>query len=308
MKPLVDDLLLGHLVYEKETIHLITTLYGILAPYESVEHHVKIAKSLELMKSSTLIMDDFLDKSSLRNGMPSLYAKFGGEEAGLIAEILKSTASIAFSAELIKLNDLDKNDVLKCLLLFEDTYRTVCMGQLDDLRACKGFWNGDNVTEKDYYEIIKKTTAVFIQLPVLLGAIMNRFNIKLENSLRKYGLYIGLAYQIRDDVIDLVGEPSSTGKPLGGDITEKKVRLPLIYALKHGRPEQISKIRNIYRKKQLTSKDLFIVIELFTEIGSINYCNQIARNYCSAAIKSIKALPTDLRGQLEDVAMMLIPD
>ncbi len=307
MELLVDDLLNEHLVYEKEVIHLITILYGILAPEKSIEHHLKIAKSLELMKSSTLIMDDFLDKSSLRNGMPSLFSKFGGEEAALIAEILKSTASIAFSTELIRLKNLKKAEIVRCLLLFEDTYRTVCMGQLDDLRAVKRFRNGDDVTENDYYEMIKKTTAVFIQLPLLLGAVVNHFNRKLENSLRRYGMYIGLAYQIKDDMIDLIGDPSSTGKPLGGDIIERKVRLPIIHALLCGSSEQISKIRYVYEKKHVTRKDLAMIIELLTKIGSLNHCDKKVRHYCLRALSSIKSLPVNLRRPLEDVAALLIP-
>ncbi len=309
MRSLVDDLVLEHLVYERETIHLITTLYGITVPDKSGEHHLMIAKSLELMKSSTLIMDDFLDKSPLRNGMTSIYEKFGGEEATLIAEILKSSASISFTQELAKLN-LKKADVVKCILLFEDTYRTVCMGQLEDLRMVKTFSEGKDIKEHDYYEMIKKTTATFIQLPLLLGAVMSNFDKSIENTLRKYGLYIGLAYQIRDDIIDITGDPSLTGKPMGGDIKEKKVRLPIIHALRFASPRQIHKIKRIYNKQNVSTRDVMAVIAILNKNGSIQYCNKKAKYYCQKAIANIQdsTISNSLKHQLEDITTLLIPE
>lgn len=309
MKNLLDDLLSNHLSFEKEYIHFITTLYGVMVCNENVEHHLKIAKCLELMKSSTLIMDDFLDKSDKRNGIQSMYSRFGAEESVLIAEILKSSAMVAFFKILSEIPNLSEFDRTRCVLAFEDTYRSVCLGQLEDIRTTKNYPKSWDIKEKDYYKMIQKTTASFIQLPLLLGAIINHFNEKIENALIKYGLYIGMAYQIRDDVMDLIGDPTLTGKPLGEDIKERKIRLPIIFVLHGGNKKNITFLKNIYNKKNITDKDIHLVIEILHASGSITYCKRKIKSFCLKAIANLSLIPNKtIKKQLIDITDLLIPN
>jgi geranylgeranyl pyrophosphate synthase len=308
MKSFIDDVLLRHLTYEGEQFHLLTTLYGIAVLNNSHEYHLKIAKCIELMKASTLIMDDFLDKSPLRNGIPSLYSKLGAEEAVLIAELLKSSAMIAFCEVLTEVPKLTCEDKHKCILLFEDTYRTVCLGQLEELRAIKKYLKFRSpIREKEYWQIIEKTTASFIQLPLNVGSIVSRFDVLTENALQKYGLNIGLAYQVRDDVIDLIGEPEITGKPLGGDIRERKLRLPVIRCFRNGCRTEISTLKKIYMKNQITNRDIKAVIEILNSTGSIRYCLAKVNDLCTKAVESLSSIHDNtMRKQLENVANLLL--
>jgi len=306
--PIVDELIAEQLSFEKEQIHLITTLYGVLMPRKTSKHHLELAKCFELMKSSTLIMDDFLDKSPIRNGIPSLLSRFGEEQTVLIAELLKSSASIAAIQALEKLPEIDSKTRIKCMLVFEDTYRTVCLGQLEDIRVTKDVdkWS---FTEKGYYGMIQKTTASFIQLPLIIGSIINGFNKPTYNLLNNYGLNIGMAYQIKDDVVDLISDTVSMGKLVGGDIKEKKVRLPIIHALRFGSAKQVDKIKIVYSKKDVTENDIKDVISVLNEIGSIQYSKRKAKYYCLKAINSVKQLKIDrLKQPLKDIAALLIPE
>lgn len=307
MRPVIDALVSEHLTFEKEQIHLITTLYGILAPRRAVKQHLQLAKCLELMKASTLITDDFLDKSPVRNGIPSLFSRFGEEQTVLVAEVLKSSASIALMQTLEKMQ-VDKKTLINCLLVFEDTYRTVCLGQLEDIRVSKDDdrWS---FTEKDYYKMIQKTTASFIQLPLIIGSIINGFDKQTYNLLNNYGLNIGMAYQIKDDVVDLISDTITMGKQVGGDIKEKKVRLPVIHALQFGSTEQVNTIKAVYNKKNVTKNDVNNVTSILNEIGSIQYCKQKVKYYCLKAINNVKYLAIDnLKQPLKDIAALLIPE
>lgn len=307
MQDFIDDILLRHLTYEGEQFHLLTTLYGIIVPNNSLEQHLKIAKCMELMKASTLVTDDFLDKSPTRNGIPSLYSKLGAEEAVLIAELLKSSAMVAFCQTITEIPNLTDNDRHRCILLFEDAYRTICLGQLEELRSIKGYLrSGSLIREKEYWQIIEKTTASFIQLPLLLGSTMSHFDESIENALRKYGLNIGLAYQVRDDIIDIIGDIEITGKPLGGDIKERKLRLPIIHSLCNGYKSDVEIIKKIYMKKHITNQDIKIVIKILDLTGSIRYCFAKVNDLCTKAIGSLSSLNDDIiRNQLEDVANLL---
>jgi geranylgeranyl pyrophosphate synthase len=302
MKTMLNNLLERHLNYEKETIHLITVLFGITSPKKLLPHSLEISKCMELMKASTLIMDDFLDHSLTRNEIPSIYAQFGPEVAVLLAEILKTSATMKLCEALssASIRECDKN---KCLFLFEDTYRTVCLGQLEEIEMTKGLILS-RIKEKDYWEMIMKTTAVFIQMPLLFGSIINQYEKPTEDALRAYGLKIGLAYQVRDDVLDIIGDPSITGKQLGGDIKEHKVRLPIIHSFAVGSRKIKNRIKEVYDKKIVNNKDVETIIEILKQTGSIKFCSDKAARLCSDAKKIINSSIKDqrIKKQLTDIS------
>jgi geranylgeranyl pyrophosphate synthase len=285
MKTILNNLLARHLSYEKEQIHLITLLFGIVSPKKMIPHNLEVSKCMELMKASTLITDDFLDHSPTRNEIQSIYAKSGPEVAVLLAEILKTSATIKLWETLSSssIRECDKN---KCLFLFEDTYRTVCLGQLEEIEMTKGLILS-RIKEKDYWEMIMKTTAVFIQMPLLFGSIINQYKKPVKDALRAYGLKIGLAYQVRDDVLDIIGNPSITGKQLGGDIKEHKVRLPIIHSFAVGSRKIKNQIKEVYDKKIVNDTDVETIIEILKQTGSIEFCSNKAARLCLDAKKII---------------------
>jgi geranylgeranyl pyrophosphate synthase len=273
LPPPINGLLDQHFSYEGEQIHLLTALYGLLAPDDNAYQHLQVAKCLEMMKLSTLITDDFLDRSPLRNGMPSLYAEFGAEEAVLIAEIIKSTATIELVEVLSRLGQLPEASRHAAFVLFEDAYRTVCVGQLQDMRMVREFLESgfSRSDESEYWSMIEKTTAAFIALPLLMGATLSGLEDSRQQQLRSYGITIGLLYQLRDDVLDLIASPDFSGKPLGGDIREKKIRLPIIHLLNSNDSVGKSKVKEIYSSETMSDEDVLTVIDILHRAGSIRY-------------------------------------
>lgn len=303
----LSKLLNRHTSFENEQVHVLTILYGITCSESERETHLEIARSLELMKSATLIIDDFLDHSEERNGLPSVYAEHGPEEAVLIGEILKTSASLAFQENVNKLKTVPRTKKYKAIRLFEETYRTICCGQLEDLRIQSEPVGDKSLGQKRFFNMITQTSAVFIQFPVVLGALLNKTSEAQMQALGKYGINLGLAYQIRDDVIDLIGDPSLTGKPYAGDLREKKKRLPLVYGWKVASEKERKRITKCFEEPApLDEKTVEELANLLRKLGAEEYCMDMAKRYCSKAIRALKGVPsTRKRRQLEDVAYLL---
>ena len=309
MSASIEEIIEGHLSFEREQVHLLTTLYGIVAPQGSFEVHLEVAKCIELLKVSTLIMDDFLDKSPQRNGLPSVYAKEGPEQAVLIAEILKSSATIAFCDALSSMDDVSESDKLYCLTLFEDAYRAVCLGQLEEFRFVKSFLQNPQTvpSEASYWNIIENTTAALVASPLLIGGRLTHQSSSTIERLRSYGITLGLAYQVRDDIIDIIGLPEETGKVQGGDIREKKIRLPLIHLLNHGNARAVAAVHTIYSKDTVTQDDYDSLCELLNVAGSIDYARFKVEELCGQAMEIAGSMNNaNLAQQLKDVAGLIL--
>lgn len=241
-----------------------------------------LAIAIELMQTSTLVTDDILDESQMRNRKATVVKKWGYKKGFLVGECLKSIAS------LIVIENVPQNNKRENIQkIFEDTYLKICIGQIEDLIYEKGY----RITEKQYLEMIEKTTALFIQAPIKIGALLCRFEPIIENGLVSYGINLGYAYQIRDDIIDLIGEPQCTGKPFAGDIKQRKARLPLIHFLSNSKGSKKSYVTSLLRKESINDHDALNIIEIMNECGSIRYSIQKCEEYCSAAIRKLSCLP-----------------
>ena len=175
-----------------------------------------IGAALELMQIATLVIDDILDESYLRNGRESIFAKWGIKKGILVGELLKTLSTVS----LIHYININKKFRRKnnALMIFENAYKDICVGQYLDLL----YEEKNIITEEDYLSMIEKTTASFIRASIVIGATLSCTSKNTIKSLSNYGLHLGIAYQIRDDIIDIIGESACTGKPFAGDIRRKK--------------------------------------------------------------------------------------
>lgn len=214
-----EGFLEGHINFKHEQVNILTALYGLACFDNDNPEHIEIAKILELMKSSTLILDDFLDKATIRNGIPSIYHAKGAETAVLTAQIIKSTANIRLCQ---LLQYFPPKIAWQAMCVYEETYRTICIGQLEDDLLEQGFLAYNHPTQEDCIRTITHTTAIFIQLPLIMGAILTQKDQKTINRFCEFGINIGLAYQIRDDLLDLLAPTALSGKPENGDLRNKK--------------------------------------------------------------------------------------
>lgn len=244
----------------------------------------QVAAAVELLQVSTLVTDDILDDSIIRNDQPSVFAKLGEKEAILIGELLHSLSSQIFITTFS--NAMNRAAHMEALELFEFTYREICVGQYLDLQS----ESKKSISEEEYLDMIKKTTAIFIQSSLKIGAILSGVEENILKKLTSYGLALGYAYQIRDDIIDMIGEEEFTGKPYAGDIRQKKKRLPLIHAQAHGTRESRSKISSILKKEKLKDVDVDIIVEIIRESGSIDYSIERTKQFSKQAINEISNL------------------
>ena len=249
---------------------------------------VPVAAGVEMIQLSTLVIDDILDESPLRNNKPSIFAK-EGTKASLSIGTIMSSLGFRLIAEGLEKNHSLKNNIA-VIQLFSQTHADIYIGQYLDLR-----FEGDiSVSENQYFDMISKTTACFIQAPLVAGAMLWDACLEITNTLEKAGLSLGMAYQIRDDVIDIIGDSECTGKPIGGDVRRRKMRLPLIRALRELSGRTRRKLAKSLRTTSLSDGALSEALGLINESGSIDYCISKTQEYCEQATDTINMLSEDL--------------
>lgn len=284
MRKLLKKLKYEHFDYINESTHALTTLYGILCPKDHNELHTNIAKNLELLKSSILIIDDIIDKSPKRNGEKSLYLEIGVGSSILISEILKSKAVLNIS-KIVSI--LSPQKLYRILELIEHTYTIICQGQLDDIEF--EAVSLDEISLNQYFEMIENTSAHFIALPAIIATILANKSEEEILCIRKFGIYLGLAYQIRDDVLDIVGDQEYCGKTEYIDIKSSKKRLPILLAYRKSSNEEkkeIDKLMNL--NKNLDNEEIEYLLGLIKRKNSIQKCFDILLKFKTLSIKEIE--------------------
>lgn len=306
-KELFDSLEIeDYLAVERKKNHILNVLYSI--GYNNIEDnpelHKQIVKSIELFKEGIVIQDDFYDKADNRHGTDSVFKRYGGEKATLIGEILISTAFLTNKDAIQKFN-VPEQTKIQALAMFEETHRKINLGQLLDLELEKR--SISEISEEDYFRMITLTTSYFIQFPLLLGSLLRKAPIEERKKLEEYGYYIGLAHQIRDDILDIIGDPEVLGKPFASDIRNKKKRLPLLYALNHiGRDDFRYIVKSFNQCDELSEQQVKNIVRIILNAGSIDYCKTRISKLCNRAVQCTHAL-TDSKTvkRLEDLAFWL---
>jgi len=256
------------------------------------EKVIPLAVALEFIHLSTLVIDDILDKSEKRNKADSVFKKWGINDAILIGENLKSLSSIILLEDFSKNEKFNKGyDVLK---LFEDTYRNIYIGQYLDL----AYEGKKIIDESKYLNVIEKTTAKLIQSSIIIGAMLSDVSQSTIRILSSYGINLGYAYQIRDDIIDIIGDEKYTGKPFAQDIRTRKNRLPIIHAYSHAPHSIRKKLDTLYEKDSIDNQDLEYIIKIIFEYHSIEYSISKTINYCRKAIDQLKGVKNSKVKQL----------
>lgn len=247
------------------------------------ESILRVGAAIELMQLSTLVIDDILDKAPTRNNRPTVFKKYGVDDAVLIGASLKSMATLCLIREIEKMNVNKKEDALRIL---DQAFLDVNIGQFLDLEYEKKTF----VEEQEYLKMIEKTTAKFIEISVKIGAILGEASERILHCVGSYGHFLGLAYQIRDDVIDIIGEEQLIGKKPWGDIRFAKKRLPLVHLLSLAKDSERRILLEMIRKPPLTHSSIEKIIHLMKQKRSILYAKKKAKRYCQRAIAALKPI------------------
>jgi geranylgeranyl pyrophosphate synthase len=199
-----------HILKGGKRIRPILCLLTSLSCGGKINDALETAVAIELLHNFTLIHDDIMDNDDLRHGNITIHKKWNDSIA-----ILSGDAMLAIA--LIKLNNLEKKQI-EVIKKFNKGLIEVCEGQALDL----DFQNIDNISEKEYLEMIDKKTAYMIGLSSELGAILANANNSIQDKLRTYGLLIGRAFQIQDDLLEITSDKEKMGKTLKSDFLLNK--------------------------------------------------------------------------------------
>lgn len=233
------------------------------------------AITIELLHTATLIHNNVVDESLVRRGNPSLNAKFDNKVAVLVGDYFLSTA-------LIK-SVLTGN--INLISHISDLGRNLSEGELNQLYIAREI----SFNENDYYEVIQKKTASLLSVSMKMGALSVGGSDEVAERFEKIGNYLGICFQLRDDIFDYFGE--DVGKPTGNDIREGKVTLPLIFALNNA-PEKVQiHYKNVLKKQELEKSEIDELIAFARNSGGIEYAYQSMKNFSDKAHDLIMEFP-----------------
>jgi octaprenyl-diphosphate synthase len=259
---------------------------GRLAP----AHHV-LGAVVEMIHTATLVHDDVLDGADVRRHVPTVNARWGNQTSVLLGDYLFTHAFHLAST-------LD--DVRACRLIGRATNR-VCEGEL-----CQGLERGNlALTEETYFDVIDGKTAELIACCCQLGALYAGAAPSAVEALTRYGRWVGLAFQIADDLLDLVGEEQAAGKSLGTDLQQQKLTLPLIHLLEQGPPDAAERARQVLRTPSPTQREA--LRPLLLRAGSLDYARRKAEELAARARRELGCLPpSPCRTLLEAVGEQVV--
>ena len=242
-----------------------------------VEEGTYIAASLiELLHTATLVHDDVVDDASERRGFLSINALWKNKIAVLVGDFLLSQGLLLTTSK----NRID------LLHLVSKAVKAMSEGELLQMEKSRKM----DITEEVYYKIIKQKTASLVAACCATGACSVTKNKELIANMEKVGIYVGMAFQIKDDIFDY-GFSGEIGKPTGIDIKERKLTLPLIYVMNKVDKKQKNLIINTIKKKQQDSKKINEIISMVINEGGIHYAEKKMHYYKDLALKQLKDLP-----------------
>jgi len=254
---------------------------------DAIRHPVTVAAIIEFIHTATLLHDDVVDASELRRGRDTANAVWGNEAAVLVGDFLYSRA-------FEMMVDVQSMEVMGILA---STTNRIAEGEVMQLLNVRE----PDVTEQQYIEVIEAKTARLFHAATELGAVLADQNDKVRTALASYGMHLGTAFQIADDVLDYKSDSNTIGKNVGDDLAEGKTTLPLIYAMRDGAPEVRELIAQCIRDADIGK--LPLVLAAIEQTDALDKSIHRAQESAAAAIACLRQLPSSAyRDALERIA------
>lgn len=258
---------------------LATMAYNL---YKSdIEKSIPIALAIEIFHNFTLLHDDLMDKADKRRGKPTVHIKWNDNTAVLSGDamLIESYREIAKSPS---------EHLPEILHLFSNTATEICCGQQLDMEFEKRM----NVTEDEYIEMIRLKTAVLLGCSLKCGAIAAGASQKDADALYSFGINIGLAFQLMDDLLDVYGNPETFGKRIGGDILCNKKTYLQITTLKH--PETSDKMHAWINKEEYNEEEkIRAVTQLYNKLNLKKLSEEMIESYYQKGINDLNQVLVD---------------
>ena len=253
---------------------MLTVIAARALGYAGQAHH-QLAAIIEFIHTSTLLHDDVVDESDLRRGRKTANALWGNAPSVLVGDFL-------YSRSFQLMVELDSMPVMRVLA---DTTNRIAEGEVLQLLHV----GNPDTTEADYLRVIERKTAVLFAAATRLSAMLAGAGAAQQDALAGFGMSLGMAFQIADDVLDYTADAAALGKNLGDDLAEGKATLPLIPALAHCAPARRETLARIVRECDVDA--LPQVLEAIRECGSLDYSRQVAQRHARAAEAALAGLP-----------------
>lgn len=239
------------------------------------QQHIKLATIIEFLHTATLLHDDVVDTSDLRRGRSTANAKWGNAPSVLVGDFLYARAF----QMMVELKSLDIMHTLA------EATKVIAEGEVFQLTNCKN----PDITEENYFEVIRNKTAMLFEAAASSTSNLCGANADTAAALKEYGLQLGLAFQLVDDMLDYTGNAETMGKNVGDDLAEGKPTLPLIQAMKTANAEDRKLIRKAIRTGEASK--LEEICKIVKACGALEYTHAAALQCQQAALASLSSLP-----------------
>lgn len=299
---ILDELHSDILLIQKITEHIVKSggkrlrplavlLFAKAAGYTGIIEHIELASIIEFVHTATLLHDDVIDNSMMRRGHDTANAVYGNQASVLVGDFLYSRS----------FQILTRRSNIPIMQVLANTTNAIAEGEVLQLINC----NNPRTTEADYYQVIERKTAKLFESACEIGAMLNNDTPSIRKAARTYGLHIGFAFQLIDDVLDYTSTSEKMGKNAGDDLAEGKPTLPLIYTLEHADTTLKEKI--IFSITEGSKKHLNDIIEAMHTYHAFDYCMKKTKEHLAIAEKSLGCFPdSPYRQALADLLQFVI--
>lgn len=268
---------LGHYIINSggKRLRPVLALLSARASGYQGDRHIHVAAIVEFIHTATLLHDDVVDASELRRGQETANAIWGNEASVLVGDFVYSRAF----EMMIEINNMRVMEILA------HATNTIAEGEVMQLLNCH---NAD-ITTESYLNVIHCKTAKLFEAGCQLGALLAGTNESQEQAMASYGMHLGTAFQLIDDVLDYSASAEEIGKNIGDDLAEGKPTLPLIYTMANGTKEQAQTIRQAIEKGG--RENIQAVSKAIESTGAITYTAQLAREEANKAQQALAEFP-----------------
>ena len=267
------------------------TLLASQACHYQGRQHILLATIIEFIHTATLLHDDVVDSSEMRRGESSANAVWGNSASVLVGDFLYSRAF----EMMVELDDM------RIMHILAKTTNTIAEGEVMQLMNC----HNPDTSEERYIHVIRSKTAKLFQAATQLGAVIAKQPEAIEKGLADYGMHLGTAFQLIDDVLDYSQDSGVLGKNVGADLAEGKPTLPLIHAMQNGGTKQKELLRAAIKSGGLEQIDA--VVAALKETGSITYTAKQAEREAELAVKALAPIPeSQYKQALMDLALLSV--
>ena len=254
---------------------------------ENIEKAISPALGIEIFHNFTLLHDDIMDNAPIRRGKQTVHEKWNKNVA-----ILSGDTMLVQAYQL--LSNVDKSIVKELITVFSKAATEVCEGQQWDM----DFEIQKEVTLQEYLKMIEYKTAVLLAVSLQIGGITAGASKENQNNLYHFGLNMGIAFQLKDDLLDAFGNPDEFGKQIGGDIIANKKTFLYLKALQLANDKQKERLVNYFKTQEQTEQKVMGVKTIFTDLDIPKHTKDMMKAYYTKAMKHLEAIDSDNKAPL----------